>query len=314
MLARPTLSALAVLAVGGLASACAPAQGSAADDIDQAWLDSLYEESVEALQRGAGIRLAEPVPVLLLTADAAKERRMAFSEQLDEDAGVTAAMDVVADFVFSDNMLGRYLPDEKVVYVIEDVVRRHSGGDRQGVEDFLFGILSHELVHAYDDQTYAVMPLPGDLMELVADPAQMGALQTRMSLLEGRAVYAAELASAAAGREPLAAPSLEDVADTQVMRGKGDAASDLAAGLVNAVARAKFVQYVEGRAFSAAAYEFGGEKFFREVFDGLPLSARELADFEEFRQRWAEDMLERMEAEEEGDADAAAGVDGSTAG
>ena len=312
MPSRPTLIALTVgvLACGW---ALATTTTRVDDEIDQAWLDSLYDEAVAALHRGAGITLKEPVPVLLLTAKAAKERRMAFSGELEENAGVTAAMDVVADLVFSDNMLGRYLPDEKVIYVIEDVARKYSYGDRDDVEDFLFGILAHELVHAYDDQTYGVMPLPGDLMELAADPTQMGALQTRMSLLEGRAVYAAELASAAAGREPLPAPSMDDIKNSEVMQGD-DAASSIAAGFVNAVARAKYVQYVEGRAFSADAYEFGGEKFFRQVFDGLPLSAKELSEFEVFRQRWAEDMLERMEAEDEAEVDDAAEVAGSKAG
>ncbi len=272
---------------------------SCAEDepITQEKVETLYAEVVLALEEGAQVHLAEPVPVIVLTADEARERRINYSKDLEDASGITAGMDVLADFVFSENMLGRYLPDEKVIYVIKDVVEAYSSKDPKGTEDFLFGIMAHELVHGYDDQTYGVMPLPSELFDLSGDPSMLPELQARMSLLEGRATYASELACQAVQRESLPIPTVESAQETRVMKG-GDPGQDALAGVVNLVARAKMAQYAYGRNFAKEAYRFGGEKFFRHVFDSLPLSMAELEDFERFRQRWAEEMIEKMEKEE----------------
>jgi hypothetical protein len=237
--------------------------------------------------------LQQPVPALLLTAAQARERRKAFAAALPAESGSTAAVDLMADFMFSESMLGRYLPDEKALYVISDVLERVAArggrGDRQAAEDVLFGVLAHELTHAYDDQTYHLIPQPSDIKELVLDPTGLVEIQARMSLLEGRATWIAELACARVGRPPLETLSLDEARSAEVLSGRADegGAQSVGRGLVNAIGRAKLVQYAYGREFARRAWAFGGEKFFAEVVTHLPLTLAELEDFELFRQRWA---------------------------
>ncbi len=266
---------------------------------DQEFIDACYAEAVSALAEGPRIHLREDVPIVLLTAPEALERRKAFAAQLDQDGGMTMGMDMLADFVFSDAMLGRYLPDEKVIYIIEEVVDRHSGGDRDDAETLFFNVLVHELVHAYDDQVYGVMPTVTDIFAYVEEPERMPEMQALMSLFEGRATYAAELACDHAGRPmALPIPTVENAQRRNMARGNGDVASEMGAGMINIVARAKLVQYAYGREFAKQAFDFGGEKFFGEVFESLPISLAELEDFKRFKLRWAEQLAERIEAEE----------------
>lgn len=267
---------------------------------DEAFVQQVYKDAVEALEQGAGVKLQEPVPALLLTVDEARARRKAFTQGMSEDAGMTAAADLLADFVFSDSMLGRYLPDEKALYIIEEVLEDTAHGDRDRARELLFGVMAHELTHAHDDQVYHAMPQIGPLVkELIADGNKILDVQAQMSLLEGHATYAAELACRQAGEPTLPAFSLEEAREAKVMDARGDgAAEQVGAGVVNVVARAKLVQYAWGREFCKRAHSFGGEKFMGQVFASLPLKLSELQDFEVFRQRWAADMEKKMEAEE----------------
>jgi len=305
-----------------LAAGCGPVEGGsaglaasvgqdpapdAAQDVpqggmfDDAFVFQVYEEAVEALDKGAGIRLPEPVPALLLTVEQARERRKAFAKELEENAGLTSAMDLVADFVFEETMLGRYLPDEKALYIIEEVLERSSGGSRKRAEEMLFGVMAHELVHAYDDQIYQVMPDMSEVVKVAADGKRMPELQALMGLIEGRATYAAELACAHAGKRPLAGFTVEEARRYNVMDpdDPDDVAASVGASLVNVLARTKLVQYAYGREFAKAAFDFGGEKFFEQVFDHLPLSIPELEDFNRFKLRWAAEIEAKMDALEE---------------
>jgi hypothetical protein len=243
------------------------------------------------------------VEVVLLTADEARERRKAYLAREVDETGMTAAVDFFADAVFSGRMLGRYLPDEKAVYVIRDVLLLVSGGDQEAAEAKLFPVLAHELVHAYDDQVYGCVPVPSQLPELLEDPAAMGHIQTLMSLIEGRATYASELACAVAGVEPLLAPTVEQARSETFFRDDGTVGGQILAGLGNSVGRLKYVQYAYGRKFAKAVHDFGGEAFFGEVFSHLPLRFAELESFDTFLVRWAEDV----EAAEESGEDASAG-------
>jgi hypothetical protein len=262
----------------------------------QEFVERTVREASEALARGAGVRLVKPVPAVLLTAAQARERRQAFAASLPEGAGVTAGMDLLADFMFSDTMLGRYLPDEKVLYVVDDVLRRYAP-DERSARELLFAVVAHELTHAQDDQLYGIFPDPVKLLPKFADGDLSGlpSLQVTMSLLEGHATYASELACKSAGVRPLPAPTMEDVRDSQHFDGGDNPLLEGLAGLGNAVARLKLVQYVQGRAFCQQAVSFGGEAFMKEVFTHLPLSADELADFNRFKVRWAA----QKDAEEE---------------
>lgn len=283
----------------------APRSAGAADQLyTQAGLDALVAQATSALADGAGVRLRQPVPAVLLSAEQALARRKAFAATLPEGSGITAGFEFLADFVFSETMLGRYLPDEKVLYVIEDVVREHAGEGRHA-RDFLFAIVAHELTHAHDDQLYGVFPDPVKLVQRMGegDYSELPALQVTMSLLEGHATWASELACRAAGVTPLAAPTLEDVRDAGVFEGGDNPLGKGLAAAGNTVARLKLVQYVQGREFCRRAMEFGGEAFMGQVLRSLPLTADELADFERFKVRWAEER----EAEEQAGADAAGG-------
>lgn len=271
-----------------------------------AFVQSVYEEAVAALDAGAGIRLPEPVPALLLTVEQARERRKAFAKEMDENAGMTKAMDLVADFVFSETMLGRYLPDEKVLYIIDDVLRRSAGGSRERAKELLFAVMAHELVHAYDDQVHQVMPQLDAVVEVAADGKRLPELQALMGVIEGRATYAAELACAQAGKRPLASFTVEEARNYDVRTADSDdMAVAVGTGVLNVFARAKLVQYAYGREFAKAAFDFGGEKFFKQVFTHLPLSMAELEDFNRFKRRWAMEMEAAMDAEEGAAAEAA---------
>ncbi len=269
-----------------------------ADLLDDELVQRTYEEAVAALAKGADIVLPEPVPVVLLTAEEAAERRAEYARQLDENVGMTTAIDSMADLMFSESMLGRYLPDEKVVYIIEDVLLASAGYDDDELMEELFGVMAHELVHAYDDQVYGVLPAPADLEELFDDPSAIVEVQTLMSLLEGRATYAAELACEAAGRRAFARPTVEEARAARLIESDGSFGGDVLAGLGNSVARIKLLQYAQGCAFAEQAFRYGGEAFFRHVFDHLPLSLDELEDFGRFRVRWAEELEARLELEE----------------
>src|SRR5262249_48165071 len=89
-------------------SVATPAEGTS---FSKDFVDRTVRDAIAALDKGAGVKLEQSVPVVLLTAKQAKERRAAFAETLPEGSGVTQAMDLLADFMFSDTMLGRYLPD-----------------------------------------------------------------------------------------------------------------------------------------------------------------------------------------------------------
>lgn len=269
--------------------------------LSQPGLEALVVEATRALERGPGLRLLRPVPAVLLTAEQALARRKAFAATLPEGSGATAGFELLADLVFSESMVGRYLPDEKVLYVIEDVVRRHRG-DGPRARDYLFGVVAHELVHAHDDQVYGNFPDPIALLERMKDGdlSELPSLQVTMSLLEGHATYAAELACAAAGVPPLPAMTMDDVRSSGAFKGGDNVLVDGLAAAGNAVARLKAVQYVQGREFSKAAMDFGGEAFMAEVFRSLPLTAEELADFGRFKLRWAEQREAELEAAEAG--------------
>lgn len=286
--------------------ACAPAaeeESPARALVDEAFMQTLTAEALTALEEGADIVLPEPVEVLLLTAEEARQRRKAYAESLGDEVGLTAAMDSLADLMFADNMLGRYLPDERVVYVIEDVVLSHSGNDRERAAEKLFPVLAHELVHAYDHMVYDCVPAPDDLQDLISRPEELPAIQAQMSLIEGRATYASELACRAAGRTPLRAFTVEQAMDAEYIDSDGSLGGNVVAGLGNSVVRMKLVQYAQGRAFAKRVHDFGGEAFFRQVFDGLPLSLAELEDFDLFLVRWAE----AQEAAEDGGEEASDG-------
>jgi len=287
-----------------------PVSAFAGED-GEALVARLGDEAVEALARGADIHLPRPVEVVLLTREDAYERRKAYAASLEQDRGITAGMDLVADLLFSGNMLGRYLPDEKVVYVIEDVLEDYVDAGAKDAEDTLFGVIAHELVHAYDDMVHEGVPGPTEIKALVGDPRKLLEMNTTMALIEGRATYAAELASEAAGRAPLEAPTLEDVRGREVLEADDTPLGTLAAGLGNSVLRVKLLQYVQGRAFAKAAHEYGGERFFDEVFAHLPLDEAELEDFSRFKVRWASELEERLEAE--GEEEEAAADEGPSA-
>ncbi len=280
-------------------AAAPPAAGSPDQLYTQAGLDALVAQATAALAEGAGVRLRQPVPAVLLTAEQALARRKAFAATLPEGSGVTAGFEFLADFVFSQSMLGRYLPDEKVLYVIEDVVRAHAGEGRRA-RDFLFAVVAHELTHAHDDQAYGVFPDPVKLVERMGDGdfSELPSLQVTMSLLEGHATWASELACKAAGVTPLEAPTLEDVRDAGVFEGGDNPLGQGLAAAGNTVARLKLVQYVQGREFCRRAMDFGGEAFMAQVFRSLPLTAEELADFGRFKVRWAEEREAEDEAAE----------------
>jgi hypothetical protein len=272
--------------------------------------DSLFEpgfvedctrRALAALEEGAGIILPEPVPVLLLTAAEAKQRRQEYAASLGEDVGLTAAMDSMADLMFADSMLGRYLPDEEVVYVIEDVLLKYSGGDPERAAEKLFPVLAHELVHAYDHQVYDCVPEPEDLEVIMTDPMVMPEIQTQMSLIEGRATYASELACAVAGIRPLPVFTVQEAMDYERIRSDGSLSGALISSLGNSVLRLKMVQYAQGRVFAKRVHDFGGEKFFRHVFDSLPLGMDELKDFDLFLVRWAEAQEAALDAAFEAD-------------
>ncbi|GJM20400.1 MAG: hypothetical protein DHS20C15_03150 [Planctomycetota bacterium] len=262
----------------------------------------LASEARRALAEGAGIKLPDGIPLVLLTMEEATQRRRAYTADLEDETGLTVAVDMLADLMFSDNMLGRYLPDEQVVYLIEDVIMKQ-GGDSDGPgQDLLFGVLAHELVHAYDDFMYDGVPDPRNLAVMLEDPSRMGEVQTHMALVEGRATWAAELASIAAGREPLSAPTLESTRSARYFEGDQGAGSEVVAGAGNAMVRLKLAQYAYGRLFAKAAWEFGREPFFAEVFEHGPLSYAELEDFNEFKMRWAEEQSEELDAADDVDA------------
>lgn len=297
-------------------AACSQAGGqdpptqSSAELFSEADVEELARQAAAANQAAAGLELRQPVPAVLLTAAQASERRKAYAAALPANSGTTAAVDLMADFMFSDSMLGRYLPDEKVLYVISDVLdkvaQRSGRTDRKAAEDLLFGVLAHELTHAYDDQVYHLIPQPSeDIAKLMADPLLLGEFQARMSLLEGRATWIAELACAHVGRPPLDAISLEDARSAQLVKGQaGDGAAKAGfLGVVNVIGRAKLVQYAYGREFSRRAWAFGGEKFFAEVVAHMPLTLPELENFELFKQRWAREKEAELEAQADAEGD-----------
>jgi gamma-glutamylcyclotransferase (GGCT)/AIG2-like uncharacterized protein YtfP len=135
-----------------------------------------------------------------------------------------------------------------------------------------------------------------------------------MSFVEGRATWAAELACRHAGRRPLATHSVREAQEAEVLRARrGDGTAErVGKGLVNVVARAKLVQYAQGREFAHAAWSFGGEKVLGEVYEHMPLSLAELDDFERFKQRWAREEEAALELAE-ADASAAAAPAGTDA-
>jgi len=257
----------------------------------------------EALAKGPGIILPEPVPVILLTTDEARERRKAYNAANADETGLSVAVDFFADALFGNRMLGRYLPDEKVVYVLEDVLRSEGRGDDEAAMELLFPVLAHELVHAYDDQVYGCVPSPSQMGDLLEDPRNLIGFQTQMSLIEGRATFISGLACDAVGVEPLPEPTVEGARQATLLRSDGTFGGDVLAGLGNNMGRLKFLQYAYGVRFSREAHRFGGEAFFQHVFDNLPLSMEELEDFSLFVVRWAETM-EEQELEEETSEDA----------
>ncbi|MDG2149151.1 MAG: hypothetical protein P8N09_06480 [Planctomycetota bacterium] len=254
----------------------------------------------DALAGGAGIELFEDVPVILLTAAEAKQRRKEYAAGIDDEAGLTATIDFMADAMFSEHMLGRYLPDEKVIYVIEDVLVSVGHGDSEDALELLFPVLTHELVHAYDDQMYDGVPDPSELISVMEDPGALMGLHTQMSLLEGRASYASYLACLHAGVEPLPKPTAEQARDAVFISSDGSVGMDVLSGIGNGIGRMKFMQYVSGWEFAERAYSYGGEPFFKHVFNHLPLSMEELEEFDLFVMRWAEEMEEALDSEAEG--------------
>ena len=287
---RTHLMLLPLLALT-LTLACAPAAGEPApDDLHCAFLEQCTQEVLAALEQGAGLVLPEQVEVVLLTTAEATARRRAYAQSLGDKVGYTAAMDSMADLMFAGNLLGRYLPDERCVYVIEDVLFDRSGGSDDDAAEMLFPVLAHELVHAYDHQVYGAVPAPDDLEELLKDPGVLPEIQAQMSLLEGRATWASEQACEAAGRKPLPSRSIEQARDAKFMHDDGTLAGGALALVGNSVVRLKLVQYAYGRAFAKRVSEFGGEPFFAQVFAHLPLSMEELENFDLFLVRWSDEI------------------------
>ncbi|RKY22183.1 MAG: hypothetical protein DRQ55_01755 [Planctomycetota bacterium] len=288
----------------GAVAAAAPADETAPEpapalSAGDAFLKRATEEVIEFLAAGADIVMPGPVEVLLLTSEQATERRRRYAESLGDEVGYTAAMDSMADLMFSGNLLGRYFPDEEAVYVFEDAVfgRGAAAGSRDDERalETLFPVLAHEMVHAYDHMVYGVVPAPDDFDTLLADPAELPHIQALMSLLEGRATYASELACHAAGRRPLRARSVQEVLDSDFLKGDGSLGGGALARAGNMLIKLKLVQYAYGRTFAKRVHDFGGEAFFHEVFEHLPLGMDELEDFTLFLVRWAETKEAEMD-------------------
>ena len=263
---------------------------------DTAALARWVDEVRVALAQGAGIELPHDVPVLLLDANGARERRRAFLAGQQDAAGLAATVDRLAQDLFGDNLLGRYLPDEKVVYVMQDVLLAQAGGRLRQARELLFPVLAHELVHAHDDQVYGCLPDPSVLADVMQDPGRLGELQALMSVLEGHASQASTLACRAAGVPGLPEPTLEDARRAELLAGDGTAVGDFLASAGNTLARLKFVQYAYGVRFAQRAFAYGGEAFFAQVFGHLPLSLAELEDFDRFVLRWAAEMEQAEDA------------------
>lgn len=288
-------AALLILVVG---SAVPSSCGRDDSFADPAKLADCSDRARQALAEGAGIVLPRDVPVILLTAAEAKQRRQEYVAGLEGEPGLTAAVDFMADAMFSERMLGRYLPDEKVVYVLEDVLLSMGNGNADAAMELLFPVLAHELVHAYDDQVYDAVPDPAELTEVFDDPSALLGIHTLMSLLEGRASYASYLACKQAGVEPLPEPTFEQARNAVLLQSDGSVGMDVLSGLGNGIGRMKFMQYVYGWQFAKRAHAYGGESFFAHVFGHLPLSMEELEDFDLFVIRWAEEMEAALDAEE----------------
>mgnify|MGYP005996469357 CR=1 FL=1 len=300
---------LALSLLTGAALAC-DEPGLAADAISELEIERMAQRAAQALADHADVDLPAMPPILLLTNAEARERRQAYTAALAEsdETRFAKAVDAMADQLMGEAMLGRYLPDEKVIYIFEDVLLAQVQDDLDEARGMLFGLLAHELVHAYDDQVHEVMVSPGDLVSMLEDPAQIMGIQTLMSLLEGRATFASELACLGVGEIPLDVPTEEDVRGARLVSGGGSVAGEALADVGNGLARMKLMQYVQGYRFSREAWRYGGERFFEHVFGSLPLSLAELEDFEAFKLRWAEELEERLMAEEDAAAAAEAGA------
>jgi hypothetical protein len=279
-------------------------QGNLDDTVfTEAWLEQAYFEVTAALEAGAGVKLSEPVPMVVLSAEDALQRRREYSERLAEHEGLTYGMDLMADLFYGDDIRGRYFPDEKAFYIFAENFHADGFHNAEKAREEFWGVMAHELVHAHDDQSYDVVPTMDVIIDQLADPSKMGEINAMMALLEGRATYAAELACKHAGVKPLYMPTMEQVKRARPVDLGDDAAAAAGAGVLNAISRVKLAQYVYGRDFAQAAHEFGGEKFFGEVFGSLPLSMAEIQDFERFKLRWAEDLAARLDAEEAEEAE-----------
>lgn len=303
---------LATVLVAALA--CSGQDGGSPPPLDDpGFLQRSTAEVLAALDAGAGIRLPAPAEVVLLTSDEATARRRRYAEGLGSEVGFTGVMDSMADLMFKGNLLGRYFPDEKAVYVFKDALINQGGQDEGRALEILFPVLAHELVHAYDHQVYGAVPAPEDLESLLDDPSALPSVQALMSLLEGRATYASELACQAVGRRPLPARTVEQVKQARIVDSDGSVGGDGLAAVGNAVGRVKLIQYAWGREFAQAVHAFGGEPFFAEVFEHLPLGMDELMDFNRFLVRWVEEEEAQQEADE-GEAAESAGPGTGPAG
>jgi len=276
--------------------------------VDEQALAAWVDRARAALAQGAGIVLPQDVPVVLLDAEGARARRRAFLADRPDAHGLAATVDFVTQHMFGESLLGRYLPDEQAIYIMQDTLLAQSGGDVRRAEALLFPVLAHELVHAYDAQTYGCVPEPSALVDVLQDPSRLGQLQALMSLLEGRATHASTLACRVAGIAPLPEPTVEDVREAELLAGDGSLGGDMLASLGNSVGRIKLMQYAYGVRFAQRAFAYGGEPFFAQVFAHLPLELAELEDFDRFVVRWAEDLEAQQDA-----AEAAGAVHGEDA-
>jgi len=276
------------------AAACGEAKGAGPDRV----LEHTYATAVAALDAAAGIRLEHTVPVVLLTRQEALERRRTFAAGLAQGAGATRSVDQLVDvFLSGGNFVGKYFPDEHVVYVFKDVL----GDDwyeapRESQE--LFSTVTHELVHAHDDQVYDVIPDPLEVLARLAadDASQLESQAVLMAILEGHATWATELACQKVGHPAPRPLTMEDVRNVDAFDGDGQPLLDGLAAAGNVIVGLKYLQYVQGREFCRRAMTFGGEPFMREVFTHLPVSREELADFDLFKLRWAAQKEAELDA------------------
>jgi hypothetical protein len=268
-IARQIFLVVALLYIGNI---CFAANEETSLKIDKKTVKTMIKKAEPLIEDTTGRNFKKKVKFKLVKREVVRDAILRqtlplyknLMKDMNEDA-VDRQVETIA-MANSQKILGMYIPEDKIFYVVPDNIESNLKAldvKEKDFNDFVFLIVTHELVHALDDQYF-------DLQRINESIEHAEPLQAVAALREGHAVYVTN-----------------QIADRLNL---SDTAKELsvksAAGVMDAGNRAQmqifYNTYVKGEEFVKEIVKRKGVSGISDAFLSPPASTRQVMDPEEY--------------------------------